>query len=97
MRQLLPALRNGKPFRKVIDIPALYLHEKSDEDIILAGGDIIYVHSCSRFLYLRGSPTAGAYRIERGMTIMQALAQGGGPYSARQRMVASSSSKKCRW
>ena len=31
-------LRDGKPFRKVIDIPALYLNERSNEDIILTGG-----------------------------------------------------------
>ncbi|MGH8685505.1 MAG: polysaccharide export protein EpsE, partial [Nitrosospira sp.] len=46
---IVTGLRNGKPFRKVIDIPALYLSEKSDDDIFLAGGDTIYVHRAPVF------------------------------------------------
>ena len=71
-------LRDGKPFRKVIDIPALYLNERSNEDIVLTGGDIIYVHRAPVFYIYGEAQRPGAYRIERGMTIMQALAQGGG-------------------
>lgn len=76
---IITGLRNGKPFRKVIDIPALYLSEKSDEDILLAGGDSIYVHRAPVFYIYGEAQRPGAYRIERGMTVMQALAQGGGP------------------
>lgn len=76
---IVTGLRDGKPFRKVIDIPALYLDEKSDEDIFLAGGDAIYVHRAPVFYIYGEAQRPGAYRIERGMTVMQALAQGGGP------------------
>ena len=76
---IVTGLRNGKPFRIVIDIPALYLGEKSDEDILLAGGDSIYIHRAPVFYIYGEAQRPGAYRIERGMTIMQALAQGGGP------------------
>lgn len=76
---IVTGLRNGKSFRKVIDIPALYLDEKSDEDIFLAGGDAIYVHRAPVFYIYGEAQRPGAYRIERGMTVMQALAQGGGP------------------
>ena len=76
---IVTGLRNGKPFRKVIDIPALYLGEKLDEDILLAGGDSIYVHRAPVFYIYGEAQRPGAYRIERGMTVMQALAQGGGP------------------
>ena len=75
---IVMGMRDGKPFRKVIDIPALYLGEQSDEDIILAGGDVIYVHRAPVFYIYGEAQRPGAYRIERGMTIMQALAQGGG-------------------
>ena len=75
---IVMGMRDGKPFRKVIDIPALYLGERSDEDIILAGGDVIYVHRAPVFYIYGEAQRPGAYRIERGMTIMQALAQGGG-------------------
>lgn len=76
---IVTGLRDGKPFRKVIDIPALYLAEKSNEDILLAGGDTIYIHRAPVFYIYGEAQRPGAYRIERGMTVMQALAQGGGP------------------
>lgn len=71
--------RDGKPFRKVIDIPALFLNQKSDEDIVLAGGDTLYVNKAPMFYIYGEAQRPGPYRIERGMTVMQALAQGGGP------------------
>ena len=76
---ILTGQRNGKPFRKVIDIPELYLGEKSENDIVLAGGDTIYVHRAPIFYIYGEAQRPGPYRIERGMTVMQALAQGGGP------------------
>lgn len=71
--------RNSKPFRKVIDVPALFLNEKSDNDIVLAGGDTLYVNKAPVFYIYGEAQRPGPYRIERGMTVMQALAQGGGP------------------
>jgi polysaccharide biosynthesis/export protein len=71
--------RDGKPFRKVIDIPALFLNQKSDDDIVLAGGDTLYVNKAPMFYIYGEAQRPGPYRIERGMTVMQALAQGGGP------------------
>lgn len=76
---IITGTRNGKPFRKVIDIPALYLEEQSAEDLVLAGGDTIYVHRAPVFYIYGEAQRPGAYRIERDMTVMQALAQGGGP------------------
>lgn len=71
--------REGKPFRKVIDIPALFLNAKSDNDIVLSGGDTLYVNKAPVFYIYGEAQRPGPYRIERGMTVMQALAQGGGP------------------
>jgi polysaccharide biosynthesis/export protein len=71
--------REGKPFRKVIDIPGLFLNEKSADDIILSGGDTLYVNKAPMFYIYGEAQRPGPYRIERGMTVMQALAQGGGP------------------
>ncbi len=76
---IVTGIRDGKPFRKEIDIPALYLAEKSDDDVILKGGDTIYVHRAPMFYIYGEAQRPGAYRIERGMTVRQALAQGGGP------------------
>ena len=71
--------RNNKPFRKVIDIPALFLNDKSDNDVVLSGGDTLYVNKAPVFYIYGEAQRPGPYRIERGMTVMQALAQGGGP------------------
>lgn len=76
---IITGQRDGKPFRKVIDIPALFLNAKSDEDIVLAGGDTLYVNKAPMFYIYGEAQRPGPYRIERGMTVMQALAQGGGP------------------
>lgn len=71
--------REGKPFRKIIDIPALFLNPKNDDDIVLSGGDTLYVNKAPMFYIYGEAQRPGPYRIERGMTVMQALAQGGGP------------------
>ena len=76
---ILTGQRDGKPFRKVIDIPALFLNAKSDEDIPVAAGDTLYVNKAPVFYIYGEAQKPGPYRIERGMTVMQALAQGGGP------------------
>lgn len=71
--------RSGKPFRKQIDIPSIYLDNKVQDDILLQGGDSIYVQRAPVFYIYGEAQRPGAFRIERGMTIMQALATGGGP------------------
>lgn len=71
--------RDNKPFRKVIDIPALFLNDRSDSDIVLAAGDTLYVNKAPVFYIYGEAQRPGPYRIERGMTMMQALASGGGP------------------
>lgn len=73
--------RNGTPFRTEIDVPAIYLNNKADNDIVLMGGDTVYVQRAAVFYIYGEAQRPGAFRIERGMTVMQALAQGGGPTS----------------
>lgn len=76
---IITGQRNNKPFRKVIDIPALFLNDKSDNDVVLSGGDTLYVNKAPVFYIYGEAQRPGPYRIERGMTMMQALASGGGP------------------
>jgi polysaccharide export outer membrane protein len=71
--------REGKPFRKEIDLPAIYLDGKRENDIVVAGGDIIYVHRAPMYYIYGEIQRAGSFRVERGMTVQQALAQAGGP------------------
>lgn len=71
--------RNGKPFRKSIDIASLFLDNRPEDQIPLQGGDAIYVHRAPVFYIYGEAQRPGPYRVERGMTVMEALAQGGGP------------------
>ena len=76
---ILTGQRQGQAFRRVIDIPGLFLNQKPEEDVVLAGGDTLYVNKAPVFYIYGQAQRPGPYRIERGMTVMQALAQGGGP------------------
>lgn len=79
---IVSGMRNGQPFRQQVDVPALFLDSKGEADLVLQGGDIVYVNKAPVFYIYGEAQRPGSYRIERGMTVMQALAQGGGP-SAR--------------
>jgi polysaccharide export outer membrane protein len=76
---VLAGIRNGKPFRKEIDVAALFLDGKRANDILVESGDVIYVHRAPIFYIYGEVQRPGSYRVERNMTLMQALAQGGGP------------------
>lgn len=76
---IVTGVRKGIPFRRKIDVPSIYLDEKIQDDIVLQGGDTIYVHRSPVFYIYGETQRPGSFRIERDMTVMQALAQGGGP------------------
>jgi polysaccharide export outer membrane protein len=76
---ILVGTRNGQSFRKEIDIAGLFLDNKRGDDIQVEGGDVIYVHRASVFYIYGEVQRPGSYRLERNMTLMQALAQAGGP------------------
>jgi polysaccharide biosynthesis/export protein len=76
---IITGIRDGRPFRREIDIAGMFLGNKLQDDIIVAGGDVIYVHRQPLFYVYGEVQRPGSYRVERNMTIQQALAQGGGP------------------
>jgi polysaccharide export outer membrane protein len=69
--------RNGQPFRKSVDIPAL-MSGRAAEDVVLAPGDTIFVDKAPTFYIYGEAQRPGNYKVERGMTVMQAIAAGGG-------------------
>lgn len=71
--------RDGQNFRKEIDIPSLFVAENSPDNFLLQGGDVLYVPRAPVFYLYGEAQRPGSYRIERGMTVQQALALGGGP------------------
>jgi polysaccharide biosynthesis/export protein len=70
--------RGGKPFRREIDIVKIFLSGNSADDIELFGGDAIFVTRAPLFYIYGQVQKPGQVRLERGMTVMQALASGGG-------------------
>jgi polysaccharide biosynthesis/export protein len=74
--------RDGKSLRREIDVNAIYLDGKTEGDIVLAGSDVIYVPRAPVFYVYGEAQRAGSFRLERNMTVMQALVTAGGP-SAR--------------
>ena len=70
--------RNGNPVKIDIDLPAILQAGRSELDVPVENGDIIYVDR-GPTIYIYGEvQRPGQMRLERGMTLMQALAQGGG-------------------
>jgi polysaccharide export outer membrane protein len=74
----LVGTRNGEPVKLDIDLPAILQAGRAELDVQLENGDIIYVDRAPT-IYIYGSVQhPGQIRLERGMTLMQALAAGGG-------------------
>jgi len=71
-------VRDGKINRFDVDVDSLFRTGDNTANIELASGDSVYVPHAPMFYIYGEVQRPGSYRIERGMTIMQALAQGGG-------------------
>ncbi len=70
--------RDGKSFRREVDLPRLFSPGGAAEDVVVAPGDTVWVDRAPQ-IYLYGEiQHPGALRLERGMTLMQAVAAGGG-------------------
>ena len=70
--------RNGQPTRVEVDLPTLFAPGGRDRDLVLANGDTLWVDR-QPLVYIYGEvQRPGALRLERNMTVMQALAAGGG-------------------
>jgi len=71
--------RDGKPFRTQIDFRTLFRGGAgSSQDIVIQNNDVVYVDRAPQ-IYIYGEvQKPGTLRLERGMTVLQALAAGGG-------------------
>lgn len=70
--------RAGKPFRREVDVLKLSQNGNTAEDLELVGGDTLFVNRAPQFYIYGQVQRPGGYRLEKGMTVMQALATGGG-------------------
>jgi polysaccharide export outer membrane protein len=70
--------RNGQTTRETIDVVDMVRKGELNRDVEVAGGDIIFVERAPR-AYITGEvQRPGPFRIERAMTVQQALSAGGG-------------------
>jgi polysaccharide export outer membrane protein len=76
---VLLGARDGRPVRMEIDLPSLFAGGAArDRDPLVLNGDTIWVDR-QPVVYIYGEvQRPGPMRLERGMTLMQALATGGG-------------------
>jgi polysaccharide biosynthesis/export protein len=75
---VLTGTRGGKPFRKEVDVNKMSQSGNVSDDPELAGGDTLFVNRAPQFYIYGQVQKPGGYRLEKGMTVMQALATGGG-------------------
>jgi polysaccharide export outer membrane protein len=74
----ISGVRAGKPFRREIDIVKMASTGAAGDDIDLVGGDTLFVNRAPMFYIYGQVQRPGQVRLERNMTVMQALAAGGG-------------------
>lgn len=70
--------RKGQPFRTEVELPSVFAPNRRGADLLLENGDVVFVERAPT-IYIYGEvQRPGALRLERGMTVMQALAAVGG-------------------
>ena len=77
-RVILTGVRNGRRVRAEIDVADLFVAWTPEKDVAVMAGDTLYVHRAPQFYVYGEVQRAGAYRVERQMTVLQALSLGGG-------------------
>jgi polysaccharide biosynthesis/export protein len=71
-------LRSGKPFRREVDIVKMSASGNPADDLEIYGGDTVFINRAPIFYIYGQVQKPGQYPLERGMTVIQALATGGG-------------------
>jgi polysaccharide export outer membrane protein len=74
----LVGTRNGRPIKLDIDLPAILQSGKTELDLEVQNGDVIYADRAPTAYIYGEVQRPGQFKLERGMTLMQALAQAGG-------------------
>jgi polysaccharide export outer membrane protein len=75
---IVTGTRDGQSFRTEVDVARMFLDSKLKDDMVVAGGDVIYIPHQPMFYVYGEVQRPGSYRVERNMTVRQALAQSGG-------------------
>ena len=70
--------RNGVVTREAIDVVDIARKGELNRDVEVSGGDIIFVERAPRAYVMGEVQRPGPLRVERAMTVQQAIAAGGG-------------------
>lgn len=70
--------RDGKATREQVDIVDMVRTGDLSRDFDLTGSDVLYVERAQRFYIYGEVQRPGVFRLERTMTVLQALSTGGG-------------------
>lgn len=70
--------RNGKTIKESLDIHAMVKTGEMHKNLQLKTDDVIYVERAPRFYIYGEVQQPGTYKLERNMTVIQALSVGGG-------------------
>lgn len=70
--------RSGANFRREINISQAYGKGENDGDVLISGGDVVFVPRAQVFYAYGEVQKPGAYRLENQMTLQQALVTAGG-------------------
>jgi polysaccharide export outer membrane protein len=70
--------REGKTVREEIDLVQMMRAGELAENYTLVGGDVVFVERAPKFYIYGEVQRPGAVRLERAMTVTQALSAGGG-------------------
>jgi polysaccharide biosynthesis/export protein len=75
---VLTGTRNGQPYRLEVDLPTLFTPAGRASDVLILNGDTVWVDRQPTVFIYGEVQRPGPMRLERDMTLMQALATGGG-------------------
>jgi polysaccharide export outer membrane protein len=70
--------RGGKTTRSEIDVVQMMRAGEMNEDFQVSGTDVVFVERAPKFYIYGEVQRPGAFRLERAMTVTQALSAGGG-------------------
>lgn len=70
--------RNGATTRDEIDVVHMMRAGAMDGDVQVSGSDVVFVERAPKFYIYGEVQRPGAFRLERAMTVAQALSAGGG-------------------
>lgn len=75
---ILMTTRDGRPQRIEIDLVDMFTSGDLSRDVVLQAGDTVFVNRAPNYFVYGQVQRPGQYALDRGMTVAQAIAKGGG-------------------